>query len=163
MTARVQFEQDLVEMQGELRAYAIGMLRDRARAEDMVSISTINALRSWEQYQAGTNFKAWMYRILRNTILSDFRRNKHAPVQMDPADLGELGVTDARQDDAVEHSEIRRAVSLMPIEWRHVLLRICVEGRSYEEAAQEIGVSIGTIKSRLWRARLHVEQLMGHA
>jgi len=145
----------------ELRAYAIKRLRDTAAAEDVVNEACAKALRFWEQFAPGTNFKSWMYRILHNEMISMFRRTKkHAALSMNDEEHPIDAAIEARQDNLSDRESVRRAMKLLPVQFRHVLLRICVEGRSYEEVAAEIDVSVGTIKSRLWRARSAMESML---
>lgn len=162
MNVRTQFETDLVEILPELRRTALKRLRNVPDADDLVSRSVLKALNAWEQFQPGTNFKAWMHRILFNEMISGFRRQKRAPISLEDGDVG-MASCPARQELILEARCVRDTINRLPPVWRHALTRVCVEGWTYEEAAAEIGASVGTIKSRLWRAREAIDQMMGVA
>lgn len=159
MSTRTEFDRQLVEMMPEMLGLSIRRLRSKPEAEDLVQRAALRALSAWQQFEPGTNFRAWMHRILYNEMLSQYRRQKRAPLSLDEADVGSAAIA-SRQDELMDQELVKRAMRRMPPSQAHVLQRICVEGRSYEEAAAEISVSVGTIKSRLWRARTTIEQML---
>jgi RNA polymerase sigma-70 factor (ECF subfamily) len=160
---RTQFDRDLVALLPMLRSTALKKLRNGDAADELVQQTALKALRCAHQYTPGTNFKAWVFRILFTTMMSGFRQSKRAPVQLDAEDVEAMAMQQPRQDQLVEQDHVRKVMKVLPIQMRHVLVRVCVEGRSYEETAAEIDVTVGTIKSRLWRARAAVEQMLGAA
>jgi RNA polymerase sigma-70 factor (ECF subfamily) len=149
----------LVEHLPRLRAYAMMLTRNRASADDLVQETAYRVLRSQCQFTIGTNFTAWVYRILRNQFISSIRRSKRALVQIDelPESLLEKR---ADQDSTIFTQQVVAAMDKLHPEQREVLILICAAGMSYDEAAETLKCSIGTIKSRLWRARKHMELLI---
>jgi RNA polymerase sigma-70 factor (ECF subfamily) len=153
------FHQMLTEHLPRLRAYAIMLTRDRVAAEDLLQETALRALRAQSQFTLGTNFTAWMYRILRNEYISSLRRSKRRPILLEdiPEELLSRG---GEQDDKVLTNEIIHAMDKLQTSQREVLILICAGGLSYEEAAESLECSVGTIKSRLWRARRHMQALV---
>jgi RNA polymerase sigma-70 factor, ECF subfamily len=144
-----------------LRRFATSLLRgDRERADDLVQDTLERALSRWHLRRAGGNLRGWLYAILYNRFLSDQqrlrRRGPHGALSEDSEIPGVAG----GQDSALEHRDLLRAFSTLPEEQRSVLLLIAVEDLSYEEAAQVLGVPIGTVMSRLSRARERLRQRM---
>jgi len=144
-----------------LRRFATSLLRgDRERADDLVQDTLERALSRWHLRRAGGNLRGWLYAILYNRFLSDQqrlrRRGPHGALSEDAEIPGIAG----GQDSALEHRDLLRAFSTLPEEQRSVLLLIAVEDLSYEEAAQVLGVPIGTVMSRLSRARERLRRRM---
>ena len=144
-----------------LRRFATSLLRgDRERADDLVQDTLERALSRWHLRRAGGNLRGWLYAILYNRFLSDQqrlrRRGPHGALSEDAEIPGVAG----GQDSALEHRDLLRAFSALPEEQRSVLLLIAVEDLSYEEAAQVLGVPIGTVMSRLSRARERLRRRM---
>ena len=154
-----QFHDMLTEHLPRLRAYAIMLTRDRVAAEDLLQETALRALRAQSQFTLGTNFTAWMYRILRNEHISSLRRSKRRPILLDEIPE-ELMSRHGEQEDKVLTREIIQAMDQLQASQREVLILICAGGLSYEEAAESLECSVGTIKSRLWRARRHMQALV---
>jgi RNA polymerase sigma-70 factor (ECF subfamily) len=154
-----EFHSMLVEQLPRMRAYAIMLTRDRSRADDLLQEMAFRALRAQEQFTMGTNFTAWLYRILRNEYISSLRRAKHTPVPID-AIAEECFARSGGQEDSAMTKEVYRAMDKLPPGQREVILLVCASGLSYDEAAEAMGCSVGTIKSRLWRARAHMQSLL---
>jgi RNA polymerase sigma-70 factor, ECF subfamily len=154
-----EFHDMLTDHLPRLRAYAIMLTRDRSAAEDLLQETALRALRAQSQFMLGTNFTAWMYRILRNEYISSLRRSKRRPILLEdiPEELLSRG---GEQDDKVLTHEIIKAMDNLQPSQREVLILICAGGLSYEEAAESLDCSVGTIKSRLWRARRHMQALV---
>ena len=156
------FQKLLVDSLPRLRAYAITLTRERSSAEDLVQQTAMQALRARNQFQMGTNFTGWIYRILRNNYISSKRRSNRAPVCMDdmPEDTFSRS---GDQENKVLTREVVKAMDKLQESQREVLILICAGGMSYEEAAETLQCSVGTVKSRLWRARRQMEELiLGH-
>jgi RNA polymerase sigma-70 factor (ECF subfamily) len=153
------FHNLLLEHLPRLQAYAIMLTRDRTAAADLLQETALRALRAQDQFTPGTNFAAWMYRILRNEHFSSLRRSKRKMSRLEdmPEDvLSKPG----KQEAHVMYKKVTRAMNQLQPDQREVLVLICAAGMSYEEAAEAIGCSIGTVKSRLWRARSRMAQLV---
>ena len=159
-TRKVVFEDLLIKTLPSLRQYAYALTRNRADADDLLQAAVSNALAARNSFTPGTNFKAWMSCILRNRFLSDTRRRRET-VAVDDAPQ-ELFARAASQDDNIALGELRRAMAKLPAGHRLALVMITVQGLSYEEASAELGVPVGTVKCRVFRARKQLQLwLMG--
>ena len=157
--AQAEFHKRLVDSLPRLRAYAMMLTRSRASADDLLQQTAYRALRAETQFTMGTNFVGWMYRILRNEYISTLRRNKRTTTCID--DLPEqMLATRGEQEDKRLTREVISAMDNLPTSQREVLVLVCAGGLSYDEAAATIGCSVGTVKSRLWRARQHMQELV---
>jgi len=142
-----------------MKAYAVMLTRDRALADDLLQETALKAWAAQSQFTMGTNFSAWMYRILRNQFISTIRRNKNRPACVDDVSE-EFMARSGAQEEHVLSREVIRAMDRLPYEQREVMVLICANGLSYEDAAAATGCTVGTIKSRLWRARTKMSALL---
>jgi len=154
-----QFRDLLLEHLPRLQAYAIMLTRDRSAASDLLQETALRALRAQDQFTLGTNFAAWIYRILRNEHFSSLRRSKRKSTRLEDIPEERLSMPSG-QDSHVMAREVSRAMNQLRRDQREVLMLICAGGMSYEEAADLIGCSVGTVKSRLWRARSRMAALV---
>jgi len=155
------FEELAMPLFGQLYNFAHWLAQNREEAEDLVQETYVKALRGFGSFQPGTNFRAWMYRILRNTFLTS-RTGLKATMTV-PLDEGESGpgataATDQPTPEALlidrNHQDLlQTALEELPLHFREVLLLCEVEEMSYQEIADTIAVPIGTVMSRLSRAR----------
>jgi RNA polymerase sigma-70 factor (ECF subfamily) len=136
----------------QLRAVARSLCRDRAQAEDLAQAALASAWRNRRDFAPGTNLKAWVFRILRNQFYSDYRRSWRMS-QLDSAVAEQTLVAVSNPIAALELDDVRRAMLALPDAQREALTLIGVAGLSYEEAAKICGCAIGTVKSRVGRAR----------
>ena len=158
---RRAFEQEAVPHLDTVYRVALRFTGDPARAEDLVQDTMLKALRSWHQYQPGTNVRAWLLTILRNTFINDYRREKARGPTVDVSQaenfslFEEVGDRDpeGRFFDQIVDDEVLRAIDRLPEEFRETLVLSDVEGLPYQEIATITGVPVGTVKSRLFRAR----------
>ena len=143
-----------------LRRFASALLRgDRERADDLVQDTLERALSRWHLRRTEGNLRGWLYTILYNRFLTDQQRLRKRGLHGALTEESEIPGIDGGQDSALEHRDLLRAFSALPEEQRSVLLLIVIEDLSYEETAQVLGVPIGTVMSRLSRAR---ERLRRH-
>jgi RNA polymerase sigma-70 factor, ECF subfamily len=154
-----QFSQQLVAVLPRLRRFARGLAGTAAEADDLVQAACERALARSHQFQEGTRFDSWMFRIVQTIWIDQLRARD---VRKEDGDVAEerLG-TDApvRGIEArLALAEIRNAVERLPPEQRMTLMLVTVEGLSYKEAAEVAGVPVGTIMSRLARARIALQQ-----
>jgi len=153
------FEQELKDALPKLRGVAILMTRDRAQADDLLQDTISQALAAQKSYTLGTNFMGWAYRIMRNRHISLMRRRRFSTVPLDdPAALavGCAGV----QEDRIAQGELARCIKTLPQAQMEALLLVSAAGVSYEEAAERLGCAVGTVKSRVSRARDTLRQLL---
>ncbi|EHM03236.1 Sigma-70 region 2 [Acetobacteraceae bacterium AT-5844] len=149
------FHDQLVALLPRLRVQAVSMTRNRADADDLVQAAVSNALAAQHSFTPGTNFGAWMFRILRNRFLSDIRR-KRDTCDMDNAPAEALA-RPAAQEDNLALRELRMRLADLPTDHRTALMLVTVQGMSYEEAAAVMGCAVGTAKCRVFRARRQLE------
>lgn len=145
------FHEQLVGLLPVLRQQALALTRNRADADDLVQAAVTNALAARASFEAGTNFRAWMIRILRNRFFSNMRGRRDT-VDIDAAPAPQLARSGG-QEEMLEMQELRRCLARLPADQRLVLLMISVQGLSYEEASAQLGVAVGTLKCRVFRAR----------
>jgi RNA polymerase sigma-70 factor (ECF subfamily) len=134
-----------------LRAFAVSLCGDLDRADDLVQETLLKAWSHLHGFQEGTNLRAWLFTILRNTYFSDFRKRRRE-VDDDGSRADRLSVHPGQQGH-LDMQDFRRALNLLPPDQREALVLVGAAGYSYEEAASISGCAIGTIKSRVNRAR----------
>jgi RNA polymerase sigma-70 factor, ECF subfamily len=135
-----------------LRAYAISLTKAVDRAEDLVQDTVLRALSRRESFETGTNLQAWLFTILRNTCFSEHRRARREIEDADGRLASEMA-TGADQESRLVLQELEAALATLPQEQREALLPVGMEGLSYEETAAALGCAVGTVKSRVNRAR----------
>ena len=146
------FKAELLGIARPLRAFARGLCAQRDLADDMVQEAMMRAWSARRSYTPGTNFRAWIFMILRNQYYTTLRKNSRI-VAWDPEAAERLLVTPASQHVGIDVSDVSKALQKVTPEQREVLLLIGANGLSYEEAAEIMGCAVGTIKSRLARGR----------
>ena len=151
---------ELVEHLPAMRAFAISLTRNGAIADDMVQDTLVKAWTNIEKFQQGTNMRAWLFTILRNTYYSSRRKSNREVADIDGVFTDNLAEKPAH-DGHMQMSDFRKALDKLSDEQREALLLIGASGFSYEEAAEMCGVAVGTIKSRTNRARAQLAELMG--
>ena len=136
-----------------LRRYARYLRREADHADDLVQECLVRAIAKFDTWEPGTNLRAWLFVILRNCHINEIRREQRTdPIDDAPADEPSL-VTPGNQEASVALSEVRRAYLGLSEQHREVLLLVAIEGLQYEEAAAILDVPLGTVRSRLSRAR----------
>lgn len=148
------FRQDLVQHIPYLRAFARTLCNNRAWADDLAQDTLMKAWRSRRQFTAGTNMKAWLYVILRNQYYSDYRRLGRS-TQL--SDSMQPPATKGAQEANVALGDLSRALADLPADQREALILVGAGGFAYEDAARVCNCAVGTIKSRVARARRALE------
>lgn len=154
-----EFRDQLVAIIPSLRAFARGLCGNRDLADDMVQDAMARAWAARQSYTPGSNFRAWMFMILRNHYYTTLRKNARM-VSWDPEIAERVLVAAPTQQDGLNVQDVQAALLKLPAEQREVLLLIGANGVSYEEAAEIMGCAIGTIKSRLARGRVALAALI---
>lgn len=158
-TVANEFRDDLIRALPALRTFALSLTGDVTRADDLVQETFAKAWAKWHYFTPGTNFTAWLFTILRNQFYSEARKRKREVEDAEGTQAGKLE-TRADQEDASTLKVVWERIAGLPEGQRQALLLVGAEGRTYEEAAVLLGCQVGTVKSRVSRARaLLVEQL----
>jgi RNA polymerase sigma-70 factor (ECF subfamily) len=152
------FHADLKAMLPRLKVYALSLTRDRDRADDLVQQTVVKSLAGRESFQLGTNFGAWLIRIQRNEFISGLRRERPT-VPFDEVITNSLSHA-PQQENGLVMREFLKAFGLLTFNQRESLLLSTLGGYSYKQIATHCAVSIGTVKSRLWRARAILSELL---
>ena len=147
---------------------AVWMARDRARAEDLVQEACLRALRFRHQFQPGTNLRAWLFQILRSVFITQYRRRERAGLHVDLEALEGQGGNPAAAPGAARRGgpepfarvDIDGALERLPEEYRTVVVLSDIEGLSMVEVAVAMSCPVGTVKSRLFRARALLQKLL---
>jgi RNA polymerase sigma-70 factor (ECF subfamily) len=154
-----EIKQELVDNMKVLRAFAISLTRNGARADDLVQETVMKAWTNIHSYTPGTNMRAWLFTILRNSFYSERRKAKRE-VADEEGEIAEGVATKPDHDGRLNFADFRRAFEQLPVEQREVLVLVGAMQHSYEDAAEMCGVRVGTIKSRLNRGRARLAELM---
>lgn len=155
--ANPDFETALVAAIPHLRAFARSFANDRARADDLVQETLVKAWRSMDSFTPGTNFRAWLFTILRNVYISERRKLRREVSDPDNVYTDSLAVQPS-QDSHLAFEDFLAKLTELPAEQREALLLVGAEGFSYDEAATICGCAVGTIKSRVNRARTRLSE-----
>lgn len=143
-----------------LRAFAMSLTRNPAAADDLVQDTIVKAWSNIERFQPGTNLRAWLFTILRNTFYSDRRKRKREVPDPDGVHAAQLSEKPAH-DGRLAMGDFLRAFDRLSPEHREVLMLVGASGFAYDEAAEMMGVAVGTVKSRANRARARLAELLG--
>lgn len=142
----------LIAQIGSLRAFAVSLCGDRDRADDLVQETLFKAWNHLDSFKEGTNLKAWLFTILRNTYFSERRKRKREVEDADGSYAARLS-SRPEQPGHMDMRDFQEALSHLPEDQREALVLVGAAGFSYEEAAEISGCAVGTIKSRVNRAR----------
>src|SRR5215217_8614183 len=142
-----------------LRAFAISLIGDAHRADDLVQDTILRAWANLDRFEVGTNLNAWLFTILRNGFYSQHRKKRREVEDPDGSYAGRLWAP-PEQHAKCDVQDMLKALAKLPVEHREALLLVVAEGLSYEDAAHVCGVPVGTIKSRVNRARAGLARLL---
>ena len=158
------FEDLALPLFDQLYNFARWLTQDASEADDLVQETYAKALRGFSSFQSGTNFRAWMYRILRNSFLSS-RTGLKATVAFDEEDHEIAQAQDSSSPESLliaqaSREVVQRALEELPVHFREILLLCEVEEMSYQEIAETLAIPAGTVMSRLFRARRALRELL---
>ncbi|MEX1006148.1 MAG: sigma-70 family RNA polymerase sigma factor [Acidimicrobiia bacterium] len=168
MADQADFEADAMQYAPQLYSAAMRMARNPSDAEDLVQETFLKAYRAYGSFAAGTNLKAWLYRILTNTYINKYRKDKRRPSESELGDVEDLYLykrigseetadlsrsAEDRVLDGLVESDIKAAVESLPENFRVPVLLADLEGFAYKEIAEILDIPIGTVMSRLHRGR----------
>lgn len=154
------FREGLIAELPNLRAFAVSLCRSPEKADDLVQDTLLKAWGNSEKFQPGTSLRAWLFTILRNTYYSLYRKRGREVQDHDGTYAQRLAVS-GEQESALALADFREALGKLSEEHREALILVGASGLSYEEAAEICGVAIGTVKSRVNRARARLAELLG--
>jgi RNA polymerase sigma-70 factor (ECF subfamily) len=158
------FEDLALPLFDQLYNFAHWLTGDRAEAEDLVQETYAKALRGFSSFQAGTNFRAWIYRILRNSFLSS-RTGLKTRVGLDEEGSDNLPTDNVTPEilliEQADREVVQQALEGLPVQFREILLLCEVEEMSYQEISETLTIPMGTVMSRLFRARKALRGALG--
>lgn len=167
------FDQGELPFRTQLRKTALRLARNVEGAEDLLQDTYLKAFRHYGSFRPGTNLKAWLFKILKNTFINEYRRNRTTPALVSFGEIEEIlesalvpanmAVTRTPEDEVLEVSldtEVRRAMAELPTAYKVVILLVDIEGYSYKEAAATVSIPVGTVMSRLYRGRRLLERAL---
>ena len=158
---RESFEREALVHLDALYRVALRLTNNAADADDLVQETMLKAYRAWDQYEKGTNAKGWLLTILRHAFINEYRRRTRHPENVDLDTIEPFAVFGEVQDDdpqgaffdKIVDDEVLREIDKLPEAFRETLVLSDVEGMSYQEIAKILEIPVGTVKSRLFRAR----------
>ncbi|MCB0795628.1 MAG: RNA polymerase sigma factor [Flavobacteriales bacterium] len=152
----IEFQQHLLSLQRPLYYFALGLTKDRDDAQDLLQESLLRALTNRDRFRENTNFKAWLYTIMRNTFINGHRRAKRTQAVMDNVERERTTIkrvqTPATAESTIVRSEIERSLERLDPAFREPFT-MHHEGFKYHEIAEHLNIPIGTVKSRIHQAR----------
>ena len=175
MADQARFEEDAMQYAGQLYSAALRMTRNPADAEDVLQEAMLKAFRGYHTFKAGTNLKAWLYRILTNTYINKYRKQTRRPSEVELGELEDLylfkrmgdtttgGASVSAEQEALDmfvDEDIKSALEDLPENFRLPVLLADVEGLAYKEIAEIMDVPIGTVMSRLHRGRKQLQRAL---
>jgi RNA polymerase sigma-70 factor (ECF subfamily) len=160
MTVSDNLREQFLAVVPNLRAFAMSLTGRPDRADDLVQETLVKAWANFASFQEGTNLRAWMFTILRNQFYSEMRKNGREIQDVDGVYSARLA-THPEQQGHLDFADFRTALATLPDDQREALILIGASGFSYDEAAKICGCAVGTIKSRVNRARIRLAELMG--
>ncbi|MGE5497554.1 MAG: sigma-70 family RNA polymerase sigma factor, partial [Syntrophothermus sp.] len=160
----IDFEREALPHMNALYNFALRMTGDPDDADDLVQETFLKAFRFFDKFEKGTNCKAWLFRILKNSYINDYRKHSKEPNKVDYDDIENfyenIKSSDVKSNHLVEDvfnnlldDDISEAISSLPEDFRTVIILSDIEGFTYEEIADFVDCPIGTVRSRLHRAR----------
>ena len=150
----------MLALMPSLRAFAFSLCGNLERADDLVQDTLLKAWQNLDKFEAGTNMRAWLFTILRNSYFSELRKRRREVEDVDGKMTASLSVAPAQQGN-LDMQDFRKALAQLPPDQREALVLVGAVGMSYEEAAAVAQCAVGTVKSRVNRARAKLTEMLG--
>lgn len=162
---RQSFEREAIPHRDSLYRTALRMTKNVSDAEDLVQEALVKAYRFWDRFEPGTNSRAWLFKIMTNIFINEYRSKARSPMAVNVDDIddnflyGQLAVTPAGNNPEQElfakifDDDVKKAIEELPEDFRLVVMLSFLEGFSYQEIAEITDLQLGTVKSRLHRGR----------
>ncbi len=155
----MSLEDDLIAQTSNLRAFARSLVHDPTRADDLVQETILKAWSNLSSFKEGTNMRAWLFTILRNTFYSEIRKHRREVEDIDGRYAAQVP-DKPTQHGILDLQDFNKAFATLPADQREALTLVGASGFSYEEAAAVCGCAVGTVKSRVNRARVRLTELL---
>tara|TARA_Y100001001_G_scaffold163557_1_gene192841 strand:- start:2059 stop:2604 length:546 start_codon:yes stop_codon:yes gene_type:complete len=153
---------ELIQIETRLYKFAYKLTHNSTEAEDLAQSAMLRALEKKHLFKEGTNLYSWVSKILYNLFVTGYRRKTKFESQYDPEPYLEKQSVSASQDVTMEIRDVQRAMNTLPKKHKHILDMICVKGMPYAQVAEKMDVPIGTVRSRLSRARSSLQDKLNH-
>lgn len=158
---------NLVQEMSHLRKFALRLTQNQAEAEDLLQSTLLRAIEKRHLFENGTDVFKWTSKIMFNLFVSEYRRRTKFETRYDPETFIERESVEASNETKVELAEVQEAMQHLSEDHRDVLVMVCVKGMQYQEVAETLSIPLGTVRSRLSRAREQLQDLLdthhGHA
>jgi RNA polymerase sigma-70 factor (ECF subfamily) len=151
---------ELVKNMDGLKKFALRLTGNVADGEDLLHSTILRALEKRHLFEDNSNFMGWSSKIMFNIFVSQYRRKTKFETKFDPESFIEKESVGAVQETMVEASEVAEAINSLSPNQRQILVMVCAEGRKYEEVAAQLDIPVGTVRSRLARARASLQEIM---
>ncbi|MBI5809110.1 MAG: sigma-70 family RNA polymerase sigma factor [Ignavibacteriales bacterium] len=166
-----EFDSIVISQSAALKSFALKMTNDEDEAEDLLQDTLLKAFRFFDKFEKGTNAKAWLFQIMKNTFINNYRKTSKEPYKVDYEDVQNFYETVKADEVKTQHfqgdafsdildDELTDALSKLPDDFRTIVFLSDIEGYSYEEIANFVDCPIGTVRSRLHRARKMLYSLL---
>ncbi len=162
MTTPEKFKTEMIGLLPRLRRFAVSLTRSFPDADDLLQDACTTALQSWDKYDPAQPLDRWMFRIIRNLWISEIRKRKvrEGQGQVPAEEATELQTADA--DDTLNAKQVQAKVSALPDDLAQPLMLVCAEGYSYREVSELLDIPVGTVMSRIHRARKLLVSALGN-
>ena len=160
----IEFDSEIIPHLNSLKSFALKMTNDTDESEDLIQDTLLKAFRFFDKFEKGSNAKAWLFQIMKNSFINNYRKSTKEPFKVDYDDVQNFYETIKSEDVKTQHyendafsdvldDEMAKALSFLPDDFRTVVFLSDIEGYTYEEIADFIDCPVGTVRSRLHRAR----------
>lgn len=150
----------LVAETAKLQRFALKLTKNKADADDLSQSTYLRAIEKADYFQDGTNLYAWTSKIMYNIFVTGYRRRARFESQYDPEPYINTQVTEPDQDHHMELLNVTRAMESMSDEHREIIVLVCIKGMQYAEVSEMLQIPVGTVRSRLSRARDHLKVIL---